>query len=127
MKYDISREFELWRYVPHNSILGLLAFTGVLGFMGFWLAMPTAVFLNARVARLARDPTARTVASVGVSQAIVSCNQLYGDMGVHLPVAMYVIAVSYAMALRLPMLAGVWTTPPANAPAAVEGAPAPAA
>jgi hypothetical protein len=127
MKYDISMAFELWRYVPHNSILGLLAFTGVLGFMGFWLAMPTAVFLNARVARLASDPTARSVAIVGVSQAIVSCNQLYGDMGIYLPVAMYVIAVSYAMALRLPMLAGVLTTPPAKAPAAVKGAPARAA
>ena len=39
---------ELWPYVPHNSILGLLAYTGILGFAGYWLAFPTAVFLNAR-------------------------------------------------------------------------------
>jgi hypothetical protein len=113
MKYDISG-FELWRYVPHNSILGLLAFTGIIGFAGFWLAIPTAVFLNARVARLVSDPRARSVALIGAAQMIVSINQLYGDMGIFFPKPMYVIAVSYAIAMRLPRIVGVWD--PAAAP-----------
>jgi O-antigen ligase/polysaccharide polymerase Wzy-like membrane protein len=107
-KYDISRTFELWQYVPHNSILGLLAFTGILGFAGFWLALPTAVFLNARVARLSPDKRVRSAATIAAAQLIVSANQLYGDMGIFSLQAMYVIAVSYAIALRLPVLAGVW-------------------
>jgi hypothetical protein len=114
MKYDISG-FELWRYVPHDSILGLLAFTGVLGFTGFWMAFPTAVFLNARVARLARDPRIRSVATIGAAQMVVSANQFFGDMGLFVPQSMYVIAVSYAMALRLPQQAGVWAAPKTGA------------
>jgi hypothetical protein len=110
MKYDISGAFELWRYIPHNSILGLLAFTGVLGFIGFWTPLPTSVFLNARVARMAADPRLRTVGLVGAAQLIVACNQLYGDMGLFSLDAMYVMAVSYAIALRVPVTAGVWDT-----------------
>jgi hypothetical protein len=110
MKYDISL-FELWQYIPHNSILGLLTFTGFLGFAGFWMAFPTAVFLNTRVASLSADARARKVAMIGAAQMVVCANQLYGDMGIFSAKAMYVMAVSYAMALRLPGLAGVWNAP----------------
>lgn len=118
LKYDIGG-FELWRYIPHNSILGILAFTGIIGFAGFWLAFPTAVFLNARVARLAKDPKAKNVAIVGAAQMIVCANQLYGDMGIFFLKTMYVLGISYAIALRLPCAAGVW--PVANPKAATRG------
>jgi len=113
LKYDISG-FELWRYVPHNSILGVLAFTGVLGFAGFWLALPTAVFLHARTVRIGKDPKARNAAMIGAAQLVVCTNQLYGDMGIFDMKAMYVIAVSYAIALRMPYIAGVWDSPSAG-------------
>jgi hypothetical protein len=107
LKYDISG-FGLWRYIPHNSILGLLAFTGYIGFFGFWLPFPTAMFLNARIARLAQDPKARRVAIVGAAQMLVAANQLYGDMGLFFVRPMLALAVSYAIAMRLPRLTGVW-------------------
>jgi hypothetical protein len=110
-KYSIAEAFELWQYVPHNSILGLLAFTGTLGFAGFWLAIPTAVFLNARVARLSTDPVARNVAIIGAAQMIVCANQFYGDMGTFFFKPMYVMGISYAIALRLPRSTGVWNAP----------------
>jgi hypothetical protein len=114
-KYDIS-SFELWQYVPHNSILGLLAFTGALGFAGFWMAFPTGVFFNARVARLAADPKVRAAGLLGAAQLVVCANQLYGDMGIFDLKPMYSIAISYALALRLPSLAGVWNGPSAKVP-----------
>jgi hypothetical protein len=116
LKYDISGAFELWPYVPHNSILGLLAFTGILGFAGFWLALPTAVFLNARMALLSPDTKAKSVAIVAAAQLIVCVNQLYGDMGIFFLKPMYAIAVAYAIALRLPPTAGVWGAPIAGTP-----------
>ncbi len=116
-KYDIANAFELWQYVPHNSILGLLAYTGIVGFAGFWMALPTSIFFNARVARLSKDPAARSVAIIGVSQLMVCANQLYGDMGTFSLQVMYVVAVSYAMALRLPGFAGVWGRPSERVPA----------
>ena len=107
MKYDIS-SFELWQYVPHNSILGLLAFTGVVGFVGFWTAIPTSVFLNARVARMASVRAPEAPRSSVSRRSSFAPDQLYGDMGIFFIKPMYVLAVSYAMALRMPRLVGVW-------------------
>jgi hypothetical protein len=107
-KYSIAQFFELWEYVPHNSILGLLAFTGILGFAGYWLPFPTAVFLNARLARLAPTPMARRCGMLGAAFLIVCANQLYGDMGLFYLKPMYVMSACFAMAMRLPVAEGVW-------------------
>jgi O-Antigen ligase len=107
-KYYIGNYFELWQYVPHNSILGLLAFTGVLGVGGYWLMFPTAVFFHARTARLARRPLERTVGIVGVSQILICANQMFGDMGIFSTTAMYILATGFGVAMRLPVEAGVW-------------------
>ena len=115
MKYDISGAFELWQYVPHNSILGILAFTGLFGAAVFWTTIATAVFLNVRVAKLASDPLSRSVAIIGAAQVVVCLNQLYGDMGIFFFKPMYFLAISFAMAMRLPLVANVWGTP-AKAP-----------
>jgi hypothetical protein len=109
-KYDISTAFELWQYVPHNSILGILAFTGVVGAAIFWRTVATGVFLNVRVARLSEDALYRSVAIIGAAQVVVCANQLYGDMGIFFFKPMYFLSISYAMALRLPRVAGLWNT-----------------
>ena len=110
-KYDISGAFELWEYVPHNSILGILAFTGIIGSSIFWTTVATAVFLNVRVARLSEDLVARSVAVIGAAQVVVCGNQFYGDMGLFFFKPMYFLAISYAIALRLPCATGVWGSP----------------
>jgi hypothetical protein len=107
-KYSIAKIFELWQYIPHNSILGLLAFTGILGFAGYWLPFPTAAFFNARVARLARSQEARNCGAVGVALLVVCANQLYGDMGLFYMKPMYVMSACFAMAIRLPGSSHLW-------------------
>jgi hypothetical protein len=107
-KYSIAQYFELWQYIPHNSILGILAFTGVLGFLGYWAAFPTAVFLLARMARLAGTQAARTCGALGVALVVVCANQLYGDMGLFYIKPMYVLSMCFAMAIRLPAEYGLW-------------------
>jgi hypothetical protein len=107
-KYSIASIYKMWAYFPHNSILAMLGYTGVLGFFGYWLALPTAVFLNARTARFAPDLLARQAGIIGASQLVVCANQYFGDMGVQFPKAVYMLSVSYALALRLPILVGAW-------------------
>jgi hypothetical protein len=114
-KYDIS-SFELWQYVPHNSILGLLAFTGVIGSCVFWLAIATSVFFNARIARLSTDQKTKSVALIGVTQVVVCANQLYGDMGLFFFKPMYVLGISFGIALRLPQIAGALGPPEKGIP-----------
>jgi hypothetical protein len=124
-KYSIAAYFDLWPFIPHNSILGLLAYTGILGFAGVWLAFPTAMFLHARVARLAKERHERAVGIVCAGLMVICANQLFGDMGLVSSVAMYLLAAGYAIALRFPITTRVWpVAAPAVRPVAAS-APAP--
>jgi hypothetical protein len=108
-KYSIALYMDyLWRFIPHNSILGLLAFSGAFGFAGYWLPFPTAIFLNSRLARLGNVPAARSAGFVAAVGMVVCANQLFGDMGLHSLRTMYTLACCYAVALRLPPVAGAW-------------------
>jgi hypothetical protein len=107
-KYTIAGAMELWPYIPHNSILGLFAYTGILGVMGYWLMFPTGVFLHARCARMAKDPLMRAAGTVGVMMSLTCVNQMFGDMGIFSWTTMYLMSVVWAAALRIPIEAGVW-------------------
>lgn len=113
-KYTIAHLFPLWQFVPHNSILALLAFSGGLGFFAYWLPFPTAMFLNGRVARLSKDPAARRLGLIGAFQAVACANQYYGDMGSYFTKSVYVLALSYAYALNLPGSSNLWVKPKAR-------------
>jgi hypothetical protein len=106
--YSIAQFFPLWQYIPHNSVLGLLAYTGTLGFAGFWLVFPTAMFMNARLARLGNTPLARQLGMFGAVELVVVGFQMYGDMGSYYLRPMYLLGFSYAIAMRVPIEGGVW-------------------
>lgn len=101
--------FELWPYVPHNSVLGLFGYTGYVGFVGFWMVFPMAVFFNARVAKQAKRPLDQYISTVAVMQLVSCADQWYGDMGSFSFVTMYTLSSTMAMGLRLPIAAGVWS------------------
>jgi hypothetical protein len=114
-KYQIHF-FELWPYVPHNSILGLLAYTGYFGFLGFWMIFPTAAFLHARTAMFAQLPRQQLIGMFGVVAVVACADQWYGDMGSFSTTTMYTLAVCFAAALRIPSVSGAW---PQTIPAAM--------
>ena len=77
---DISKAFPQYRYLPHNSLLGLIAFAGPLGFVAFWLPLLLGM---AAAARLRRHPSPHLrAASVWLAASIV-CFALmaWGDIG----------------------------------------------
>jgi hypothetical protein len=115
MKYALGQYFELWRYIPHNSILGLFAFMGAIGYCGYWVAYPTAMFLNARIAKMSKSEAARDVGLIGAAQMVVCVNQYFGDMGMFSYKVVYIMSTSFAIALRLPIMSGVWTAVGAKA------------
>jgi len=120
-KYTIADSFELWPFIPHNSILGLFAYTGFLGFIGYWMMLPTAVYFHARSCRTTKQSQARSVSLVGATMMVVCLNQLFGDMGIFSPQVMYMLSICLGAALRVPVEAEAWTAPrrsavPAPAP-----------
>lgn len=110
-----AREFTQYRYIPHNSLLAILAFTGFLGFIGILMPVPVAVYLNTRTYRAATTPLVRVVAMVSVAEAAICFNQIYGDMGFFSRTTLAILATSLAAAGRVSAWSGAWPTGPATA------------
>jgi hypothetical protein len=102
--------FTQYRYLPHNSVLGLLAFTGVLGFASIWMVFPMCTFLLAYTYRRAQLPIVRAASLVGVTEVLVVTNQWYGDLGLTFQLPGLIMASGFAAAIRLPNLIQVTST-----------------
>jgi hypothetical protein len=100
--YSIKEIFPQYRYIPHNSVLGLLGFTGLVGFAGIWFFLPATGFLLATAYRaFTHDRIARIVMLTALAQIAVFMNQLYGDMGLVSTTATVLMASSMAVAGKL--------------------------
>ena len=59
---DVTSFYELEPYIPHNSVLGLWAFGGLLGFAMLWAIYPVGMFFTVRAYRWSRTPVERVTA-----------------------------------------------------------------
>jgi hypothetical protein len=105
--YSIADIFPQYRYMPHNSLLGVVAFTGVL-FLGIWQIYPVAAFLALRTYRATPGPGARAATVSAYVVMIVCALQMWGDVGFNDVLVNTLLAMSLAVAGRFPVLAGVW-------------------
>lgn len=117
--------FPQYRYVPHNSVLGLAAFTGMLGFIGIWMVFPVSAFAAARAYSFARAPPEKTIAMVALCQIFIHINQMWGDIGMLSFQGMTVTSCAIAAASRMAGQTGAW--PSGRAPARARPAPEAAA
>jgi O-antigen ligase/polysaccharide polymerase Wzy-like membrane protein len=102
-----SSIFPEYRYVPHNSVLGLVAFTGA-GFVAIWMVLPITVYLSARAYAFAQTPLLRTVALVSVCEVLVYVNQLWADIGILAPGGIVFLGSAVAAASRASVWTGAW-------------------
>lgn len=102
--YSIKELFEQYRFIPHNSVLGLLAFTGLSGFTGIWQLFPVSSFLLAHAHRGASDPRIRIVALSALVGLVVFVLQMWGDMGMGTIPSDVLFGASIAAAARVPLL-----------------------
>ncbi len=94
--------------MPHNSILGLWAFTGVFGFTGLFLALSVCVFLAARSYRLARSPDERTAAFAAIAMVLIYEIQCWGDIGFSEGRSIFLVGAAIAVAGKLAVSTGAW-------------------
>ncbi len=109
---SIAGGFPQYRYMPHNSFFGILAFSGLLGFAGTCQIFPVAVFLHMRAYLAARTAVARTAALVGVVAMVVCVLEMWGDLGFNGTTTNVMVGMSLAVAGRLPALVGGWPAAP---------------
>jgi hypothetical protein len=107
---DISRAYSLYRFIPHNSILGLWAYGGLVGFSALWAMLLVGGYLGARAHRFAISPDER-VASLAVPAVLaVYLAHCYGDMGLGTWTAIFIVAPTLAIAAQLAVSTGAWLT-----------------
>ena len=104
---DISF-FKEYRYMPHNSVLGLWCFTGLLGFTGLFVAPVVGVLLAARSYRWARVPDERVAAFTALGMVLIYLIQCYGDIGFSERESIFIVGAALAVAGQLALSTGAW-------------------
>jgi hypothetical protein len=68
-------------YMPHNSLLGVAVFGGLVGIFGIWVVVPVAAFLATRGYRGTTEAADRAAAMTAVCILPAYGIQCYGDIG----------------------------------------------
>jgi hypothetical protein len=105
---DVSSSYALYRFLPHNSILGLWAYGGLVGFTVLWTMVVVGLFLAARAYRHAVTVDDRTAALAAVSIIVVYLVYCYGDLGLGTWTSVFTVAPAFAIAGRLAVTTGAW-------------------
>ena len=106
--YDISRYFEQYRYIPHNSVLWLWSVAGVVGMLFLWLALVVAVYFAARSYRAATTSLDRIAAVTVIAVIFTYLVQAWGDMGTQAWLGVWLVAAMLAIAGKLATATGSW-------------------
>ncbi len=112
---DISF-FKEYRYMPHNSLLGLWAFCGPMGFTGLWLVFVVGVFLAARSYNTTRLADERIAAFMAIAAIVIYAIQCWGDIGFSERKSIFLVGPALAVAGQLAMSTGAWRNPSRSAP-----------
>lgn len=98
---DISRDFALYRYIPHNSVLFLLMAGGVLGALALLSPLMVALYFAAAAFHARVDPGSRALALMSQAGIVAFLCQCFGDMGTQSWSTVFIAACSVACAMRL--------------------------
>jgi hypothetical protein len=122
--FDISKIFEAYRYVPHNSILWFWGVGGVVGFTLYWMFLVVGVFFAARLVRMAQTNRQAVMGMTALSAVIAWSSQCFGDMGLMSWMGSLVVASSLGLCASLAVQIGAYTVPP-PVEVALSGGPEP--
>ncbi|QSQ21556.1 O-antigen ligase family protein [Pyxidicoccus parkwayensis] len=122
---DIAFVFPQFRYHPHDSLLGLFAFGGMLGYTGVWMYLAVTVFMAVRAYHRSDVSEHRACALIIVGIVASYINQVFGDMGIISYICTFLISMCVAMSGKLAVLSGAWPMPNSALLAMSPAAPVP--
>lgn len=104
--------YDLEHYIPHNSILGLWCYGGLIGFTGITLLWVGGIYFSVLALHRCKDRTEKAAALVSFGSVIVYYLQCFGDMGLGSWTGIYLIAPALAISCKLAVKSGAWTPEP---------------
>lgn len=99
---DISRLFEQYRYIPHNSFLGLWAFLGPIGAGGYFLLPVVGIYYAVATRKRSGDLAIRAAGSWAVCSVIAYLVQGWADIGLQDFTAIVCVGIGLGIAGALP-------------------------
>lgn len=120
---DAIASFKEYPYLPHNSVLGLWAFAGGVGFTGLWAVFIVGLLLAVRSYRHAKAPDERAAAAAAIGSILAYFGHCWGDIGFTEPKAIFLAGSGLAIAGQLASSTGAWRlrTPSRTPPVAAVG------
>lgn len=103
---NFGAEWWQYAYLPHNSLLGVAVFGGLVGLCGIWLVVPMAAFLGTRGYRTATRPADRAAAMSALCILPAYAAQCYGDIGFQSLTCGLILGVAMGVAGKASALAG---------------------
>jgi hypothetical protein len=111
-------EYELEKFIPHNSVLGLICYGGYVGFIGITALWVGGVFFAIRAYHFSKEPLEKAAALAAMAAVLVYYLQGFGDLGIGSWTGVYLVAPSIAIACKLAVKNGAWDMSPAAQKAA---------
>jgi O-Antigen ligase len=105
---DISGGFKEFAYLPHNSMLGLWAFTGAAGFAGILTPLVIALFLAARAHAYAIEPAHALAATASMACIGAYVLHMWGDIGFSEAHTIFLVGLALAVAGQIATDTGAW-------------------
>jgi hypothetical protein len=102
-------DYTLEHFVPHNSILGLWAFCGLVGYAGLTMLWAGGVYFAMRAYQAAKNGTDRAAALVSFGAVLVWLMMCFGDLGLNLWAGVFTVAPAFAIAGKLAVTTGEWS------------------
>lgn len=102
---NYNAEWVLTLYTPHNAILGLAAFAGLVGIIGIWGVVPMGAYLAARGYRGSTDPVPRAAGMVALGTLAAYSVHCYGDIGLQ----SFQVSLIFGVALATAGKVVVWS------------------
>jgi hypothetical protein len=111
----LTANFWQYPYLPHNSLLGIAAFSGLCGLFGIWLVVPMTAFLAARAYRHATLGLHRAAALAAFCILPAYGVDSFGDVGFQGLTSGLLLAVAMTAAGKVSAWTGAWPSPRARA------------
>lgn len=105
---DVSEAFPMYRYQPHNGMLGLWAFGGLAGFTAHWLLLVAGIFYAARAYRHAARAIDRAAALSCIAAIVIYMISAYGDTTLGSWPGVFTVAPAIALSGNLAITTGAW-------------------
>ena len=109
-------DYSLERYLPHNSLLGLLSYSGYFGFAAMTMLWVVGSYFAMRAYYATKDPIVRATGLSCFGVILVYLIQCWGDLGLGAPVGVWLVAPALATAGKAAAAFGAWEVKKPKAP-----------